>query len=156
MENIFSLGSIILFLIAALALLALVFASPAYNAFFLALETILIGIYFMTADRINNTNASTLILLLFFCLIILSSNIYIEKSTQISPSTAPKISAIIGGLLLTFFYIKLSQLETGDIIDIKINYSFFGQDIMAIMCAVFTIFVMLICALAVINTKNIE
>jgi hypothetical protein len=143
-------------LIAALALLALIFASPAYNALFLAIETILIGLYFLATGIIDTINASTIILLLFFCLITLSSNIYIEKSTQISPSSASKISALIGGILLIFFYIKLSQLESIEIIDIKINYSFFGQDIMAIMCAVFTIFVMLISALAVINTKNIE
>lgn len=156
MESFSFLIPIVLLLIGGLALLALIFSSPAYNAFFLALETILISIYFILSDQINSINASSLILLLFFCLIILSCNLYIEKSTQISPSTTPKISAFIGGAMLLFFQIKLPQLTTDNIIDIKVNYSFFGQDIMAIVYAAFIIFVMLISALAVINTKNIE
>ncbi len=152
----FALQPILLFSIAALALFALIFRSPVLNACLLALQTTCIGIYFILTEKITYNNASLLILLTFFCLIILSSNLYIEKSTQTAVTTNPKLSAITGTFLLVFFYMKLSLIEPETIIDIKINYSFFGQDIMAIIGAVFTIFAMLISALAVINTKNIE
>ena len=156
MASLFSLESIVLLLIAALAFLALVFASPAYNALFLALKTVLIGVYFFLFDKLNTINSSVLILLVFFCLITLTSNIYIEKSTQITPNTAPKLSLLIGTFLLLFFQNKLSQFTTDISINIKVDYSLFSQDITAIIYAVFTIFVILISALAVINTKNIE
>lgn len=156
MGFLFSFQPIILFSIAALAVFALIFRSPALNACFLALQIFGIGMYFIVTEKITYNNASLLILLAFFCLIIIASNIYIEKSTQTAATTNPKLSAIVGSFLLIFFYMKLSRIDPETIIDIKINYSFFGQDIMAIVGAVFTIFVMLISAFAVINTKNIE
>lgn len=156
MASIFSLESVILLLIATLSFLALVFANPAYNALFLAIKTILIGCYFLLFDKINTINFSMLILLVFFCLITLTSNIYIEKSTQITPGKAPKLSIVIGTFLLLFFQNKLSQFTQDISANIKVDYSLFSQDITAIIYAVFTIFVILISSLAVINTKNIE
>ncbi|MCA9508259.1 MAG: hypothetical protein KC505_07565 [Myxococcales bacterium] len=156
METYSLLQQVFLFLIGSLALLTIVFSSPSYNALFLTLETILIAFYLALTNKIHILNAHPLTLLLFFCLIIISCNLYIEKSTQISQNSPPKLSIITGISMLIFFQLKLPKIINNDLSSTTIKYSYFKYDIMAILCAIFIIFIMLISALIVLNIRNQE
>gem|GEM_PF-2543936 len=156
MDSFFSIDSILLFCIALSALLIFLHNKASHNSFILLIQASMIGFYLFVSKKISIINASVILLLMLFCLITMTANIYIEKSIQTPRRSASKLNIIIGCFILLFFTVKSLRFKPVNTRQIITDYSFFGQDLSALIFAFFTFFSILISSFLILRIKNTD
>lgn len=156
MNSFFSIDSLLLLCIVLSALLLFLYNKASSNSFILLIQSSMIACYLFISKKISTINIGATLLLIVFCLMTITVNIYIEKSVKPIKKSPPKTNIITAVLTLLFFTINHPTINNINREIANIKYSFFTQDFSALIFTVFTFFTILVSSFLIFNIKNTD
>jgi len=147
------LAQLIPWLIAILAIGALLCERPSLSATFLFIESLLVTISLSAVEGYAQELMATTVLLSFFSMIVIGNNLYLEISHKTPSTKLSTFNVLLVALLLLIFFAFRDQLSFAKLGDDTPNPPVVIRDGLAMLVSGFSLFVILVSALTILDIK---